>query len=70
MAQPVTALLARQHELAAAALSYTGDTNEANLLVGRVLGRAVLAQRPIGADALKRELEGMIAALRKPPAAA
>jgi hypothetical protein len=40
MAQPVTAILARQSELAAHARRSTGDVNEASLLVGRVICRA------------------------------
>ena len=41
MAQPVTAILSRQEELARKARLFTGDANEANLLVGHVIGRAL-----------------------------
>ena len=41
MAQPLTSILARQRELTQAARMFTGDINEAALLVGRVMSRAL-----------------------------
>ena len=50
MAQPVTAILSRQGELAAKARQFTNDTNEANLLVGKVVSRAFSTFRDGDAD--------------------
>ena len=44
MAQPVTAILSRQGELAARARKFTDDTNLAGLLVGRVVSRALVTR--------------------------
>ena len=41
MAQPVTAILSRQGELAARARKFTSGANEAGLLVGHVVSRAL-----------------------------
>jgi riboflavin biosynthesis pyrimidine reductase len=41
MAQPVIAILSHQHELAARARQFTGDINEAGLLVGQVVSHAL-----------------------------
>jgi len=70
MAQPVAAILSRQAELAAAARRFTGDTNEAGLLVGRVVSRAFSEFPNGGADdaisrAMRRELDRLIEQLRR-----
>ena len=70
MAQPVTAILSRQGELAAKARQFTQDTNEANLLVGKVMSRALSAFRDGAADdvilhAMRRDLDRMIEAMRR-----
>lgn len=69
MAQSVTAILSRQPELAAKARRYTQDTNEANLLVGKVMSRA-FSRFPDGeADdvilhAMRGELDRLIEQMR------
>jgi hypothetical protein len=70
MAQPVTAILSSHGELEAKARQFTHDTNEANLLVGKVVSRAVSNFRDGAADdvvlhAMRRDLDRMIEALRK-----
>lgn len=70
MAQPVTAILARQGELAAHAWQFTRDTNEANLLVGKVVSRALTKFTDAAADEvvvteMRRELDRLIEQLRK-----
>lgn len=69
MAQPVTAILSRQGELAAKARQYTQDTNEANLLVGKVVSRALSNFRDGAADdvivhSMRRDLDRLIDQLR------
>jgi len=70
MAQPVTAILSRQGELAAKAWQFTRDTNEANLLVGKVVSRALktfaegAAEEAVTSE-MRRELDRLIAQLRK-----
>ena len=69
MAQPVTAILSRQGELAAKARQYTQDTNEANLLVGKVVSRALSNFRDGAADdvivhSMRRDLDRLIEQLR------
>jgi hypothetical protein len=69
MAQPVTAILSRQGELAAKARQFTQDTNEANLLVGKVVSRALSNFRDGAADdviihSMRRDLDRMIDQLR------
>ena len=70
MAQPVTAILSRQGELAARARKFTGDANLAGLLVGRVVSRALLT-RERGEDeeivlkTMNRDLDHMIEQLRQ-----
>lgn len=65
MAQPVAAILARQDELTAMARQFTGDINEAALLVGRVVCKALgrftspAAETEI-ALAMRRDLELLI----------
>lgn len=71
MAQPVTAILSRQGELAAHAWQAVRDTNEANLLVGKVVSRALdrLADGSGDKDVaheMRRELDRLIAQLRLP----
>jgi hypothetical protein len=69
MAQPVMAILSSQGELAAKARKFTNDTNEASLLVGKVVSRAFSTFRD-GADdevilhAMRRDLDRMIDQLR------
>lgn len=69
MAQPVTAIIARQSELAARARRFTGDTNEAGLLVGRVVSRALMTRERGEAEeevltTMIRDLDRMIEQLR------
>jgi riboflavin biosynthesis pyrimidine reductase len=69
MAQPVTAILSSQGELAAKARSFTNDTNEANLLVGKVISRAFSHFRDGGPDevilhSMRRDLDRLIEQLR------
>lgn len=69
MAQSVTAILERQGELAAKARQFTNDTNEANLLVGKVMSRAFSTFGDGEADdeiahTMRRDLDRMIDALR------
>jgi hypothetical protein len=69
MAQPVTAILSRQGELAEKARQFTQDTNEANLLVGKVVSRAFSTFREGGADevivhSMRRDLDRLIDQLR------
>ncbi|MES1201916.1 MAG: hypothetical protein ABUS57_10770 [Pseudomonadota bacterium] len=63
MPQPVLAILSQQDELAAKARSFTGDVNEAGLLVGRVISRAFL-RRYSALDeipaAMRRDLDLLI----------
>lgn len=70
MTQPVTAILSRQGELAAHAREFTKDTNEASLLVGRVVSRALSTFKGTEADdvithAMRRDLDRLIEQLRK-----
>jgi hypothetical protein len=65
VAQPVTAILSSQGELAAKARQFTNDTNEANLLVGKVVSRALSTFRETAADdvvlhSMRRDLDRMI----------
>ena len=69
MAQLVTAILSRQGELAAKARQFTNDTNEANLLVGKVVSRAFSKFRDEAADdvighAMRRDLDRLIDQMR------
>jgi hypothetical protein len=69
MAQLVTAILSRQGELAAQARQFTNDTNEANLLVGKVVSRAFSRFRDEAAvdliqRTMRRDLELLIEQLR------
>ncbi len=70
MAQPVTAILSRQGELAAKALKFTQDTNEACLLVGKVVSHALTTFKDGERDdvirrAMGRDLDRLIEQLRK-----
>jgi predicted GNAT family N-acyltransferase len=70
MTQPVTAILSRQGELAARARQFTEDTNEASLLVGRVVSRALSTFKGTEADdvithAMRRDLDRLIEQLKK-----
>jgi hypothetical protein len=70
MAQPVTAILSRQGELAAKARQFTNDTNEASLLVGRVISRALSTFKSAEPDevithAMSRDLDRLIEQLKK-----
>lgn len=70
MAHPVTAILESQGELAAKAKQFTNDTNEANLLVGKVMSKAFCAYRDtVPADdvvlhSMRRDLDRLIDQLR------
>ena len=69
MAQPVTAILSRQGELAARARKFTGDANLAGLLAGRVVSRALLTRErgedvDIVLSTMNRDLDHMIDQLR------
>jgi hypothetical protein len=69
MAQPVTAILSRQGELAAKARQFTNDTNEANLLVGKVVSRALSTFRDGEPDdviihSMRRDLDRLIERMR------
>lgn len=70
MAQPVTAILSRQGELAERARQFTQDTNEATLLVGKVVSRALTTFKGGEADevithSMRRDLDRLIEQLRK-----
>ncbi|MBI3437402.1 MAG: hypothetical protein HY054_01890 [Proteobacteria bacterium] len=69
MAQPVAAILSRQGELAARARKFTEGANEASLLVGRVVSRALLTRErgeaeDIVLSTMSRDLDRMIEQLR------
>jgi len=69
MAQPVTAILSRQGELAARARKFTHDTNLAGLLVGRVVSRALMTRdrgeaEDVVLNTMNRDLDRMIEQLR------
>ena len=69
MAQSVTAILERQGELAAKARQFTNDTNEANLLAGKVISRALSTFRDdetseIIVHSMRRDLDRLIEQLR------
>lgn len=70
MVQPVTAILSNTGELAAKARSFTHDTNEANLMVGRVVSRAFDAFQDGENDeailgSMRRDLDRMIEQMRR-----
>ena len=70
MAQPVTAIVSSHAELAARARAFTGDTNEASLLVGKVVSRAFSkfkgeAAHDVVLRAMQRDLDAMIEKLRR-----
>lgn len=72
MAPPVTAIiLSRQGELAAKARQFTEDANEASLLVGRVISRALSNFAEDAADdeaivgSMRRDLDRLIEQLRR-----
>lgn len=70
MAQTVSAILSHQDELAAKAWRVTGDLNEANLLVGKVMSRAFQrinddAPPETISAALRSDLDALIRKLRK-----
>lgn len=69
MAQPVTAILSRQEALASRARRFTKDANEAGVLVGHVMSRALGSLRGDEPDqvineAMQRDLDRMIERLR------
>jgi hypothetical protein len=69
MAQPVTAILSRQGELEARARKFTGGANEASLLVGRVVSRALLTRERGEAEdvvlsTMSRDLDRLIEQMR------
>jgi hypothetical protein len=70
MTQPVAAILARQDELTAKARQFTGDINEAALLVGRVVCKALGRFRVPAAEkdielAMRRDLDLLIEQARR-----
>jgi len=70
VAQPVTAILSSHDQLAAKARAFTGDANEAALLMGRVVGRAFTTFKAEVSDdvvlgAMQRDLDAMIEKLRR-----
>ncbi|MGH6950935.1 MAG: hypothetical protein ACREH4_08685 [Vitreimonas sp.] len=70
MAQPVTAILSHQEELAAKAKQFTQDTNEAGLLVGRVVSQALQrlhegAPEELIASGMRRDLDQLIEKMRR-----
>ena len=70
MAQPVTAIVSSHAELSARARAFTGDTNEASLLVGKVVSRAFSkfkgeAAHDVVLHAMQRDLDAMIETLRR-----
>jgi len=69
MAPPVTAILSHQGELAAHARAFTNDTNEACLLVGKVVSRALQALDGHAdedvSQSMKRDLDRLIEQLRR-----
>jgi hypothetical protein len=70
VAQPVTAILSSHAELAAKARAFTGDANEAGLLVGKVVSRAFStfkgeAAYDVVLHAMQRDLDAMIEKLRR-----
>lgn len=70
MVQPVTAILSRTGELAAAARMFTHDTNEASLMVGKVVSRAFEVFHDGGSEdvirrAMRRDLDRMIEQMRR-----
>lgn len=70
MVQPVTAILSNTGELAAKARLFTHDTNEANLIVGRVVSRAFDAFQDGDSDeailsGMRCDLDRMIEVMRR-----
>lgn len=70
MAQPVTAILSQQGDLAAEARRFTQDTNEAGLLVGKVVLRALDTFKDSVADEvlaseMRRDLDRLIDQMRR-----
>ncbi len=70
MAQPVTAILSHQGELAAKARRFTQDANEAGIMVGKVVCRAMDAfqdgeSEDIILHAMRRDLDRMIDQMRQ-----
>jgi hypothetical protein len=70
LAQSVTAILERQEELAATARQFTEDTNEANLLVGKVMSRALRTLQDgeahdVIVHSMRRDLDRLIEQLKK-----
>lgn len=71
MGQPVAAILSRQDELSATARQFTGDVNEAGLLVSKVVSRAFSTFPDGGSEEavareMRRDLDRLINQLRKP----
>ncbi|MGE0595453.1 MAG: hypothetical protein AB7P07_03760 [Hyphomonadaceae bacterium] len=65
MAQLVSAILSNQGALEAVARNFTGDVNEASLLVGRVVTRAFTKMDPAAtpdaiSSALRRDLDALM----------
>lgn len=71
MGQPVAAILSRQDELSATARQFTGDVNEAGLLVSKVVSHAFDTFPNGGSEEavareMRRDLDRLINQLRKP----
>lgn len=69
MAHLVSVILSHQEELAARAVKRLGDVNEAHLLVGRVVSRAMRDMRKEEAEeavsaSMSRELDALLSARR------
>jgi hypothetical protein len=69
LAHLVSAILSHQEELAARAVKQLGDVNEAHLLVGKVVSRAMRKLRKDEADeavsaTMERELDALLSARR------
>lgn len=65
MTRPVMAILSQQDGLSAKARRYTGDANEAGLIVGKVISRAFLKFREeeredVVSAAMWRDFDAMI----------
>jgi uncharacterized protein YktB (UPF0637 family) len=69
LAHLVSVILSHQEELAARAVKRLGDVNEAHLLVGRVVSRAMRDMRKEEAEeavsaSMSRELDALLSARR------
>jgi hypothetical protein len=70
MAHPVSAILSQQDELARRARRFTGDVNEAGLIVSKVMSRAFQKFRADASDeaisdTMREDLEAIIMKLKR-----